>query len=152
MVQNLSVFHKQQKICLSNLSFPILDLKWHFNTKMDQEYLIIIYSSNKIIMWEPVSAVKLFVKSLNDQITQFTVDPHIFGRIAILGSNLIQFINFDFSSNAIVEKSISKFYLMNQDTANPNSQGGLEVTRPGIVLFSNYWNNLLLESGDQKQK
>jgi len=120
---------------------------------MDQEYLIIIYSSNKIIMWEPVSAVKLFVKSLNDQITQFTVDPHIFGRIAILGSNLIQFINFDFSSNVIVEKSSSKFFLMNQDTAaNSTSQGGFEVTRPGIALFSNYWNNLLLESGDQKQK
>jgi len=117
---------------------------------MDQEYLIILYNSNKFIMWEPVSAVKLWTKNSNETITQFSVDPHIFGRIAVLGSNLIQFINFDFASNAIVEKSSSKFFLMNQEnTSNVNSQ---DNTKTGIMLFTNYWSNMLLENGDQKQK
>lgn len=117
---------------------------------MDQEYLIILYNSNKFIIWEPVSAVKLWTKNMSEQIAQFAIDPHIFGRIAVLGSNLIQFINIDVASNAIVEKSSSKFFLMNQDnTSNLNSQ---ESSKTGMTIFTNYWSNMLLENGDQKQK
>lgn len=116
---------------------------------MDQEYLIILYSSNKFIFWEPVGAIKLWTKSLGEHVNQFAVDPHVFGRIGILGSNLIQFISFDFAANSIVEKNCSKFFLMNQEASNSNSH---ESSKTGITALSNYWSNVLLESGDQKQK
>ena len=46
-------------------------------------------------MWEPVNAIKIWTKSLSEHISHFAIDPHNFGRIAVLGSNLIQFINFE---------------------------------------------------------
>ena len=108
--------------------------------------MLILYTSNKFIVWEPVAAVKLWTKSIGEQISHFAIDPHHFGRIAVLGSNLIQFINFDFAANVIVEKSSSKFYLTNQDTASANQ----DSSKTGMNMFANYWSNLLLE--DQKQK
>lgn len=60
------------------------DLKWYYNTKTDEDYLFILYSGYKFVMWEPMTSTRLWSKHFTEQVSQFTIDPHEFGRIACL--------------------------------------------------------------------
>lgn len=61
--------------------FYLSDLQWKL-LQDKKEVLFTLYASNKFVIWDPITGVKLWTKSFNATIYNFTIDPHIYGRVA----------------------------------------------------------------------
>ena len=55
-------------------------MKWIYN--LSNEHLMILFNSNKLLLWDSNKSQKLWSKTLTDSVYQFSIDPHLNGRIA----------------------------------------------------------------------
>jgi hypothetical protein len=67
------------------IELKIKDIKWLYDDTHANENLIALYnrqSNSTLVVWDTVKGVKIFTKTFNEPIFNFTLDPYEYGRLA----------------------------------------------------------------------